>query len=327
MPEIDLGRVIGPVGPQGEIGPVGPQGVKGDPGAPATVNGYAVTTIDTDGNIKLTQNESNIRLGLEMDSVPRKSSKKTVESGGVFDSLAEKLDMFKGAGFHNSIYRGKYLGDSVTKAQYDSIGDGAFYDLYIGDYWTIDGHNWRIAAFDYYYNSGNPNCTTHHVTLVPDKSLGNAAMNDSDTTDGGYLRSKMHTTNLDGARTKINSAFGDNHILTHMLYLSSAVTNGYPTEGKWAESTVELMTEQNVYGSNVYTATANVTSLPNLQEVDNTQYPLFFFDHSSITNRNTCWLRNVASGTNFCTIGSYGYSATLAASSVREIRPAFSIKA
>ena len=54
------------------------------------------------------------------------------------------------AGAHNSIYRGKYLGSSVTAEQYTAISSGTFEDLYIGDYWTIGGVNYRIAAFNYY---------------------------------------------------------------------------------------------------------------------------------------------------------------------------------
>lgn len=41
------------------------------------------------------------------------------------------------AGFHNSVYRGKYLGTAVTDTQWTAIGNGTFEDLYIGDYWTI----------------------------------------------------------------------------------------------------------------------------------------------------------------------------------------------
>ena len=35
------------------------------------------------------------------------------------------------AGAHNAIYRGKYLGTSVTAAQYAAIAAGTFDDLYI----------------------------------------------------------------------------------------------------------------------------------------------------------------------------------------------------
>jgi len=55
----------------------------------------------------------------------------------------------------NGIYRGDYLGNTVTVAQYLAISSGTFDDLYIGDYWTIGGVNWRIAAFNYYRNTGD----------------------------------------------------------------------------------------------------------------------------------------------------------------------------
>ena len=51
-------------------------------------------------------------------------------------------------GAHNAVYRGKFLGNTVTAAQYAAIKAGTFDDLYIGDYWTIGGVNYRIAAFD-----------------------------------------------------------------------------------------------------------------------------------------------------------------------------------
>ena len=39
----------------------------------------------------------------------------------------------RNAGFHNSVYRGKYLGSSVTAEQYAQISAGTFDDLFIGD--------------------------------------------------------------------------------------------------------------------------------------------------------------------------------------------------
>lgn len=87
--------------------------------------------------------------------------------------------LFNNAGAHNAIYRGKSLGSTVTTAQYAAIKAGTFDDLYIGDYWTIGGVNYRIAAFDYYLNSGDTNCTTHHVVIVPDTCLYNAQMHNT----------------------------------------------------------------------------------------------------------------------------------------------------
>lgn len=62
---------------------------------------------------------------------------------------------FSGAGFHNSLYRGENLGDHVTDEQYATIAAGTFDGLWIGDYWVIGGVTYRIAAFDYYYNTGD----------------------------------------------------------------------------------------------------------------------------------------------------------------------------
>ena len=79
----------------------------------------------------------------------------------------------KNAGFHNSIYRGKSLGTSVSDAQWASIQAGTFDDMFIGDYWTINNVRWVIAHFDYYYNIGDTNFGTHHVCVVPYTNLYN----------------------------------------------------------------------------------------------------------------------------------------------------------
>ena len=92
------------------------------------------------------------------------------------------------AGAHNSIFRGKYLGSSVTAAQYAAIKAGTFDDLFIGDYWTINGINWRIAAFDYYLGTGSTALATHHAVIVPDTGLDAQKMNDSSATTGGWIQ-------------------------------------------------------------------------------------------------------------------------------------------
>ena len=51
-----------------------------------------------------------------------------------------------GAAAHNAIYRGKYLGDSVTDEQWEEIQSGRFHGLFIGDYWTIGDVNWTLVA-------------------------------------------------------------------------------------------------------------------------------------------------------------------------------------
>ena len=234
--------------------------------------------------------------------------------------------LFSNAGAHNAIYRGKSLGSTVTTAQYAAIKAGTFDDMYIGDYWTIGGVTYRIAAFDYYLRAGDTDMTTHHVTLVPDGAMYSHVMNDSNVTTGGYVGSKMYTTGLADAKTTINNAFGSAHILTHRQYLCNAVSNGKPSGGSWYDSTVELMTEQNVYGGKVFGAGNDGSTVPALYTVDKSQYPLFAFRPDLISNRTTFWLRDVVSAARFAHVYGIGSADSNNASAAYGVRPAFSIK-
>ena len=233
--------------------------------------------------------------------------------------------LHSGAGAHNSIYRGKNLGTSVTAAQWAAIADGSFTDLYIGDYWVIDGVNWRIAAFDYYYKTGDVSCNTHHVVIVPDTSLYSHIMNSTSTTTGGYIGSKMYTEGLTEAKTKINSAFGSNHILSHRHFLINDVTNGKPSGGSWYDSTVELITEQNVYGGKIFSVGNDGSTIPYLYTVDKSQFPLFAHDPSMISGSQWFWLRDVASASLFAGVNNNGSASCDSASNDHGVRPAFSI--
>lgn len=259
---------------------------------------------------------------------------KVVESGGIKAYTAAQLQpvqtnlsnlLYPNAGAHNAVYRGKFLGNTVTAEQYADIEAGTFDDLYIGDYWTIGGVTYRIAAFDYYLRTGNTDMTTHHVTLVPDAPMYSHVMNESNMTTGGYVGSKMYTTGLADAKITINNAFGSAHILTHRQYLCNTVSNGKPSGGSWYDSTVELMTEQNVYGGKVFGAGSGGSTVPSLYTVDKSQYPLFAFRPDLISTRDQFWLRDVASAAYFASVGGYGNANSDGASSANGVRPAFSI--
>ena len=229
------------------------------------------------------------------------------------------------AGFHNSVYRGKYLGTAVTDTQWTAIGNGTFEDLYIGDYWTIGGINYRIAAFDYYYRTGDTSCDTHHVVLVPDVIMYTHVMNDTNITDGAYVGSKMYTEGLTQAKTTINNAFGSAHILNHRQLLCNATANGYESGHAWYDSTVELMTEQNVYGCKIFGNQTNGTGWAYNYTIDKSQYPLFTFRPDMISNRQWFWLRDVASAAYFAVGYSNGFAFADYASYAVGVRPAFSI--
>lgn len=244
-------------------------------------------------------------------------------------ALGNLLEIQNNAGFHNSFYRGKSLGTALTSAQSDAIRNGSFDNLFIGDYWTINGTVYRIAAFDYWLHFGKTKCATHHVVIVPDAIMYEEKMNASDVTTGGYVGSAMYTTNLASAKTTIKADFGVDHILTHQEYLTTQVSSGRPYSGRWLDSDIELMNEHMVYGKHLEAAcdstSGSTGNLPIIYTIDNTQLPLFALDHSKICIDNSWWLRDVLSGTDFALVHEFGYCYNLPASISNGVRPAFGI--
>lgn len=240
------------------------------------------------------------------------------------NTILEQLT-YDNAGAHNSIYRGKNLGTTVTEEQWEAISSGTFTDLYIGDYWVIGGVNWRIAAFDYYLNCGDTSFTKHHAVIVPDTCLYNAQMNTTNVTTGAYKGSAMYTANLAQAKSTINSAFGSSHVLSHRIYLSNATSNGRASAGEWTDSTVDLMCEHMVYGSGIFSPVSDGSSVPNNYRVEKGQLPLFALEPSRICNRTTWWLRDVITAADFTYVLYGGYANSNYASLSFGVRPAFCI--
>ena len=242
----------------------------------------------------------------------------TAEGGG------GGLNVASNAGAHNAIYRGQSLGTSVSAAQYAQIQAGTFEDMFIGDYWTIGGVVYRIAAFDYWLHCGDTECTDHHVVLVPDTNFTAQKMNDTNITDGGYVGSKMYTTYLNDAKSAIETAFGSAHILTHRELLTNTVASGIATSWAWYDSTVDLMNETMVYGAEVGSQLKAGEINYNVG-IDKSQLPLFALEPSRITNRATWWLRSVVSATSFALVYCYGDASGSSASNAVGVRPAFAI--
>lgn len=232
---------------------------------------------------------------------------------------------YSNAAAHNAIFRGKYLGNHVTDEQWVAIKAGTFDDLYIGDYWTISGVDYVVAAFNYYLNCGDTACTVNHVTIVPRNNFYNHVMNDTDVVTGSYVGSKMYASGLDSAKTTIASAFGSSHILTIRQYFQNSVTGNYENGSDWYDASVFLMSEINIYGGNIFKNIAAGTSRPNNYQIENSQYPVFAFDKTMIHIQQGYWLRDVSSSTEFARVHSRGYCGKQDASVSSGVRPAFNI--
>ena len=239
-----------------------------------------------------------------------------------FDTkLTERIDdndkfinLFRkpGALAHNNIYRGDNLGDMVTEAQYKEIKTGNFDNMYIGDYWKISKCRYRIASFDYYYNTGDDKCRSHHITIVPDYGIYKKQMNEELTTVGGYVSSKMYTDNIKHAEQDIENAF-NGHVMSHSRLLSDS--KGWD----WYVSKVTLLNEVQVYGTRVRgVGKFDVSN-------NDRQLQLFALNNSAIHNGQTYWLLDIYEFGIFCCVNKAGHADALKATEKCIIRPVFSI--
>jgi len=234
-------------------------------------------------------------------------------------------ELFVNADARNSIYRGKYLGTSYTLAQQQAVSSGTFDDMYIGDYWTIGGVNYRIAAFNYYRNTGDANLPGNHITLVPDTQLYAQRMNATDITTGGYTGSEMYLTGLEQAKTTINTAF-PGKVLTHRQILCNATVSGKASGWAWFDSSVDLMNEVMIYGCSVFGDTNLGGSGGGYNiGIGRSQLPLFALNPKLINTRQSFWLRDVVSAAGFAFVGNGGFAGYDGASLAFGVRPAFSI--
>lgn len=238
----------------------------------------------------------------------------------------EVVSIMDNAATHNMVYRGKALGTSVTSEQWAAIKVGTFKDLYLGDYWSIGGMDYIIAAFDYWYKCGDTACNTHHAVVIPRSQLYTYKFNPTNTTEGGYVGSDLYKNGLTQAKTTFNTAFGSAHILNHREYLVNAVTNGKPTGSDWYDSTVDLMNENMVYGGRQFSPMPDGTDPWNTcrnYTIDKSQLPLFrLAPWMSFVRDQWCWLRDVVSAANFALCRGDGNANCAAASNALGVWPA-----
>lgn len=241
------------------------------------------------------------------------------------DALFAMLDSFAPVELRRVIFRGKNLGTALTAVQKAAIKDGSFKGMFLGDYWSIGGHIWRIVDMDYWYNCGDTAFTSHHLVIMPDEALYNAEMNTTNITTGGYVGSEMYKKNLANAKTIVNAAF-QGSVLTHREYLCNAVANGRPSGGAWFDSSIELPNEPMMYGHLHFSPTSDGSTVPSIYTISRTQLALFMVCPKFIVNRSyNQWLRDVVSSALFAGVAYHGATNYYSASSSYGVRPVFPV--
>lgn len=271
---------------------------------------------------------------LKTDVIPFVDSANGETKKALVDDLLKSI-IPNNAGAHNGIYRGKDITDLFYNGTLSQqIAAGTFDDIFIGDYiiGNVSHRKYLVADINYRLNMGDTECTTPHILMVPEKIMGTAKMNDTNITTGAYVGSKMYTEYLAPFKAVIQNDFETSHIVQHRNLFANAVTNGYESAGGWFDSTIELMNEIMVYGSNIFHNIQNGANLAYNYTMDKQQLSLFRLKPALTVARNDAgerywyWLRDVASASYFASVSTIGNANFNAASIACGVRPAFLIK-
>lgn len=231
-----------------------------------------------------------------------------------------------GAQTHNNIFRGWNLW-ALDSTHIANIQNGSFHDMFIGDYFSINGSTYVIAGINYKKGHGDNSPLGNHLVLMPldwsqtptqklapDNSTTHY-MNDTDTTAGGFAGSKLYKTYLPQIQTKLETDFGT-HLMTFRTVVSTHVDgNGAPDQGKWCDAKVSIPNEVMIYGTtlngnNKYNSWYNIGD-------ENRQLPLMRLDDAecNFDRMGAIWLRDIPSASGFAIADNTGAASWLGASS------------
>lgn len=305
-----------------------------------------------------------LRLSGVVQDKPAKESKSPIESGGVWSvihAISHNIPRITPKDITVYITDG-----SFWKRLAGTNGYALFEDIYVGDYFkmsraisayertgqyqTTGSQYVTIAGLDTMMNNGDQGSGVnyHHAVMVAGQKFGGtqhfgrSRMNATNTTEGGYKASEMNTLVL-GEVTSTGSTAADAtinqqlyaefglHLKTTRELVSNAINaTGYNRFGsatgcasswEWISAQAILMSEIEAYGSIAWSSAGYDTGNANRQ------LPLFAFSKQAQNNRSAYWwLKDIASGANFCYASSYGNACYGSAGSASNyVRPRFII--
>nr|DAQ22989.1 MAG TPA: hypothetical protein [Caudoviricetes sp.] len=314
----------------------------GDASTLTSAKTYADAAVSTHALISSSSTKSgHIILASSSEAIAGTEETKAITPSTLSDVFKQLLIPLKypSAASHNALYRGKDLTSYFNSgAMSTAIANGTFDDIYPGDYIiktvTVNGTTysnikWIVGDLDYHLHRGDTETTTHHVVLFPETHLGNARMNASNTTSGGYQGSEMWTTTIPLYATGIINAFGSSHVLVHRERLTKAIdANAYAggggmgngatvyADGEWVNVTANIFNEAMMFGHAPFASSGRDTYDCNKQIAA-------FRYGQNFTRANWCWLRDVASSISFANAARNGGADYDYASCTDGVRPYF----
>mgnify|MGYP000919445614 CR=1 FL=1 len=227
------------------------------------------------------------------------------------------------ANTHNATYRGQSLG-SFNETFANDIDNGTFNNMWVGDYFTVNNHKYKIAGFNYKCGHEENTGLANHLIMITDV-LGTHDMNSSDTTEGGFAGSSMFKDEIPVVEKQLATDFGE-HLLKFKSYLSTSIdSSGAPNNGQWYELTANLCNSAMWWGSpSQYSNNKNGTKY-NIGDED-TQLPIMkLHTAEQSSGSNYVWLRDIYSSSDFINTPNENDGYVSGASAVFPVRAFFLI--
>lgn len=202
------------------------------------------------------------------------------------------------AATHNAKFVGTSLG-AFNDSYAENIKNGTFKDMWVGDYFTINNHIYKIAGFNYKCNHEENLGLGNHLIMITDV-LGNHNMNPNSTTAGGFAGSSMFKDEIPVVEKQLATDFGA-HLLKFKSYLSNNVdANGAPNVGQWYELTANLCNGAMWFGPENSPYSNNTNGKKFNWGDEDTQLPIMKLNPTEkSSNSNWVWLRDVYNSSDF----------------------------
>lgn len=221
-----------------------------------------------------------------------------------------------GAPTHNNVFRGSNLG-ALNATHIANIQNGSFHDMFIGDYFSINGSSYVIADINYKKGHGDTISLGNHLvlmptdwsktptqTLAPDGKTTHY-MNDTDTTAGGFAGSKLYKTYLPQIQQKLETDFGSHLVQFREVVSTHVDDSGAPDQAEWRDAKVMIPSETMIYGAMVNGNNKN-GSWYNVGD-DVSQLALMRLNSEERNfHRQNIWLRDIHSALGFANAGNIG---------------------
>ncbi len=220
--------------------------------------------------------------------------------------------------------RFKNLGSSFTSAQATALANNDFSEFWNGDYWVINGHNWRIVDNSgWARRRGDTNFDSPSLIVMPDDNLVLAeaylidgGTSGSNTDTHGYANCGYRTDEKSGkgrtqCKTLFQNAFGSSHIASHRELMSTSRGTGGALSWAWQDADVELPSEVNIYGHSVWgNGLEGGVDEPSFNIGDRWgQFMLFrLAPYMAINRGQNYWLRDIHSASNFAGVVHHGHA-------------------